>query len=102
MAPYQWGINGAPFGENDPIMITKGQRVRLDLANMTMMTHPFHIHGHTFGLIGSGLRKDTVLLPPMETIGIELQADNPGDWAAHCHNIYHAEAGMMIGLNYRA
>ena len=102
MAPYQWGINGAPFGENEPIMITKGQRVRLDLANMTMMTHPFHIHGHTFGLVGSGLRKDTVLLRPMESIAVELQADNPGDWAAHCHNIYHAEAGMMIGLNYRA
>ncbi|AXG14415.1 multicopper oxidase family protein [Intrasporangium calvum] len=102
MAPYQWGINGGPFGENEPIVITKGERVHLDLANMTMMTHPFHIHGHTFGLLSSGLRKDTVLLRPMETIAVELQADNAGDWAAHCHNIYHAEAGMMIGLNYRA
>ncbi|MDN5797734.1 MAG: multicopper oxidase family protein [Intrasporangium sp.] len=102
MAPYQWGINGGKFGENDPIMFSKGQRVRLDLANMTMMTHPFHIHGHTFGLVNSGLRKDTVLLRPMETIAVELQADNAGDWAAHCHNIYHAEAGMMIAMIYRA
>lgn len=101
MAPYQWGINGAKFGQNDPIMINQGQRVRLNLANMTMMTHPVHIHGHTFGLINSGLRKDTVLLRPMETMAVELQADNPGDWAAHCHNIYHAEAGMMIAMNYR-
>lgn len=101
MAPYQWGINGAKFGQNDPIMISQGQRVRLNLANMTMMTHPVHIHGHTFALINSGLRKDTVLLRPMETMPVELQADNAGDWAAHCHNIYHAEAGMMIAMNYR-
>ena len=102
MAPYEWGINGAKFGQNEPIMLKAGQRVRLELSNMTMMTHPFHVHGHTFGLIGSGLRKDTVLLPPMATIPVELEADNPGDWAAHCHNIYHAEAGMMIALNYRS
>lgn len=101
MAPYEWGINGTKFGDNDPIEVSKGQRVRLDLVNMTMMTHPFHLHGHTFGLISSGLRKDTVLMPPMASIPVELQADNVGQWAAHCHNIYHAEAGMMIALNYR-
>ncbi|EWT07750.1 copper oxidase [Intrasporangium chromatireducens Q5-1] len=101
MAPYAWGINGAKFGDNDPIVLTEGNRVRLDLTNMTMMTHPFHIHGHTFGVIGSGLRKDTVLLPPMASIPVELQADNVGNWAAHCHNIYHAEAGMMVELKYQ-
>ncbi len=101
MAPYQWGINGAKFGQNEPIEIRQGQRVRLDLVNHTMMTHPFHLHGHTFALTGSGLRKDTVLIRPMESIPIEVQADNSGTWMAHCHNIYHAEAGMMIALTYR-
>jgi len=43
---------------------------------MTMMTHPLHIHGHTFALAGSGLRKDTLLLRPMESTPLELEADN--------------------------
>jgi FtsP/CotA-like multicopper oxidase with cupredoxin domain len=64
------------------------------------MVHPLHIHGHTFGLVGSGLRKDTVLVRPMESLPIELQADNPGSWMTHCHNVYHGESGMMIALEY--
>ncbi len=47
-----------------------------------------------------GLRKDTVLMAPMQSLAIDLEADNPGDWMIHCHNIYHAEAGMMIALKY--
>lgn len=71
------------------------------MLNMTQMTHPMQIHGHTFAL-PSGLRKDTVLVKPMSSLAVDLQADNPGSWMTHCHNIYHAEAGMMIALNYRA
>ena len=78
----------------------EGQRLRLNVMNMTMMTHPLHLHGHTFAL-PTGLRKDTVLLAPMQSMTLELDADNVGDWMVHCHNIYHAEAGMMIGLLYR-
>lgn len=101
MQPYQWGINGASFGKNQPLTVRAGQRSRLNLANMTMMAHPVHLHGHTFAL-PSGLRKDTVLLAPMQSLPIDLDADNTGDWVIHCHNAYHAEAGMMIALNYRA
>lgn len=100
MMPYRWAINGAPYGKNDPLLINEGDRVRLELMNMTQMTHPMHIHGHTFAL-PSGLRKDTVLVKPMSSLAVDLQADNPGNWMTHCHNIYHAEAGMMIALNYR-
>ena len=100
MSPYAWGINGAPYGQNEPIMVEPGQRLRLDVVNQTMMIHPLHIHGHTFGLVGSGLRKDTVLVGPMESLPIELQADNPGSWMTHCHNVYHGESGMMIALEY--
>lgn len=99
MKPYRWGINGARFGENKPLSVKAGERLRLDVKNVTMMTHPLHLHGHTFAL-PSGLRKDTVLLAPMQSMPIELDADNAGSWAVHCHNIYHAEAGMMIALNY--
>ena len=67
MRPYRWGINGAVFGENDPIRVNRGQRVRLVIRNMTMMTHPLHLHGHTFALSDSGVRKDTVLVPPMQS-----------------------------------
>ena len=100
MAPYRWAINGAPYGKNDPIVIEEGDRVRLQLMNMTQMTHPMHVHGHTFAL-PSGLRKDTVLIKPMSSLSVDLQADNPGSWMTHCHNVYHGEAGMMIALNYR-
>lgn len=100
MTPYVWAINGAPFGQNTPLEVTAGQRLRLQVANMSMMTHPVHLHGHTFAL-ASGLRKDTVLVRPMESMNLDLQADNPGEWMIHCHNIYHAEAGMMIALGYR-
>jgi len=99
MQPYQWGMNGAVFGKNTPLTVKAGQRLRINVMNMTMMTHPLHLHGHTFAL-PSGLRKDTVLLAPMEQLPIDLDADNAGDWMIHCHNIYHAEAGMMIGLRY--
>ncbi len=100
MSPYAWSINGAAFPKNDPLLIEPGKRVRIQLRNTTMMAHPMHLHGHTFAL-PNGLRKDTVLLKPMQSLAVELQADNPGNWMAHCHNIYHAEAGMMAALVYQ-
>ncbi len=99
MKPYVWTINDAPFGQNSPIDVAQGQRLQLDVTNATMMTHPVHVHGHTFAL-PNGLRKDTVLLPPMGQMKLDIEATNPGVWAVHCHNIYHAEAGMMIALRY--
>lgn len=99
MSTYEWAINGAPYGKNEPITIESGERVSMQITNMTMMTHPVHLHGHTFAL-PNGLRKDTVLLTPMQRMVVELEANNPGNWAAHCHNIYHAEAGMMAALVY--
>ncbi len=101
MKPYAWGMNGTTFGLDTPIRTSPGRRVRLQMANMTMMAHPMHIHGHTWSLPGNGgLRKDTVLVLPMQTVTADLQADNPGKWAFHCHNIYHAEIGMMTSLQY--
>ena len=102
MAGYRWTINGKTFDEADPLEVRQGERVRLRLHNMTMMFHPMHVHGHTFGLRATGVRKDTVIVRPMQSIEVDLDADNPGQWATHCHNIYHAEAGMMTTLSYRA
>lgn len=101
MRPYQWAINGAPYGQNTPLSIREGQRARILATNQTMMSHPLHIHGHTFAL-PSGLRKDTVMLAPMESFALDFDADNPGRWAAHCHNAYHQEAGMMTEIDYES
>ena len=68
---------------------------------MCIRDSPLHVHGHTFAL-PSGLRKDTVLMAPMQSVAIDVEADNPGDWMVHCHNAYHGEAGMMIALEYRS
>lgn len=102
MSDYRWTINGKTFDDADPVDVRQRERVRLRLRNMTMMFHPMHVHGHTFALAGTGVRKDTVIIAPMRYLDVDLDADNPGQWALHCHNIYHAEAGMMTTLSYRA
>ena len=102
MMNYQWGL-GAPESGGATLPIKLGQRVRLELTNDTSMWHPMHLHGHTFQLLtgaGNGPRKDTVIVPPMSTVTLELLADNPGQWMLHCHNAYHAEAGMTTTLSY--
>ena len=99
----RWLINGKTFGEHDPLELRPGERVRLAMRNESMMFHPMHLHGHTFAVAapsGRGLRKDTVNVLPMQTVSVDVQADNPGQWALHCHNIYHAELGMMTVLSY--
>jgi len=102
MAPYRWTINGKTFPDTDPLPIEAGQRVRLRFQNMSMMFHPMHVHGHTFALVRGGARKDTVIVRPMQTVEVDLDANNPGQWATHCHNIYHAETGMMTTLAYQS
>jgi FtsP/CotA-like multicopper oxidase with cupredoxin domain len=102
MAPYRWTLNGKTFPDADPLQVEAGQRVRLRFQNRSMMFHPMHVHGHTFGLVKGGARKDTVIVRPMQTVEVDLDANNPGKWATHCHNIYHAETGMMTTLSYRS
>ncbi|MGX0630883.1 multicopper oxidase [Corynebacterium afermentans] len=99
MVPYQWGLR--IDGADSPGTVQEGQRLRMRMHNPTAMPHPMHLHGHTWALPGSdGLRKDTVLLRHGETMIADLIADNPGEWAFHCHNAYHIETGMMSSLRY--
>ena len=102
MAPYRWTINNKTMTEAEALSVVQGERVRLRFVNHSMMFHPMHVHGHTFSLAQGGARKDTVIVRPMQALEVDLEADNPGQWATHCHNIYHAEAGMMTALSYRA
>jgi len=104
MMSYRWVINGRPYEKTKPLPVRQGERVRLTIDNQTMMFHPVHLHGHTFAVRGRGTpgpRKDTVVVRPMERLAVDLVADNPGQWAVHCHNAYHAEVGMMGVLSYR-
>ncbi|MCI9886910.1 multicopper oxidase family protein [Micrococcales bacterium 31B] len=101
MMPYAWSMNGKPFGENAPLVATAGERLRLNVKNTTTMVHPLHLHGPAFELVDSGLRKDTLLLKPMESRQIDLDPE-VGEWMVHCHNVYHGEAGMMITLSVKA
>ncbi|AII11278.1 multicopper oxidase family protein [Rhodococcus opacus] len=103
MSGYRWTINGATYDQHTPLEIAEGQRVRLRFVNQTMMFHPMHLHGHTFQVVGdhgAGARKDTTLVLPNQTVEVDLDADNPGQWLVHCHNLYHGEAGMMTTLSY--
>lgn len=101
MMPYRWTINGKTFTNAEPLLAREGERVRLRMVNQTMMFHPMHVHGHTFALRDGGPRKDTVIVTPHQSVTVDLDADNPGQWMTHCHNIYHAETGMMINLAYQ-
>ena len=107
MSSYRWTINGRGFDagqlRDSDLQLREGERVRMRFVNESPMFHPMHLHGHTFQVQqrrGAGPRKDTAIIRPMETITADFEADNPGQWALHCHNIYHAEAGMMTVLSY--
>ena len=103
MAPYVWTINGRTYDKTVPLTVAAGQTTRLRVMNHSMMSHPLHLHGHTFQLGaagGTGTRKDTILVPPMAGVDITVLADNPGRWMLHCHTAVHMEAGMMTRLDY--
>jgi FtsP/CotA-like multicopper oxidase with cupredoxin domain len=104
---YEWSINDTVFDHDNPLRdslpVNPDQRVRLRFRNDTSMFHPMHLHGHTFqvrGRNGPGARKDTVIVLPGEALEVDVDADNPGQWLTHCHNIYHGETGMMSVLSY--
>ncbi|WP_149182038.1 multicopper oxidase family protein [Streptomyces sp. TRM49041] len=103
MAKYDWAFDGKPYTADQRHAVKAGERVRLVFRNETTMWHPLHLHGHTFALanVAGGSRKDTAVILPNGALTVDFDADNPGLWMLHCHNVYHAEAGMMTVLGYR-
>lgn len=98
MQRYQWNLGG----DATRLFIRSGERVRLIMRNKSPMWHPMHLHGHSFAVVDySGVRKDTVNVLPKQTVTIDFDADNPGQWAYHCHNVYHQSLGMMTTVSYR-
>lgn len=104
MERYLWSINGRTFSQETTIPVKRGEVLRLEMANDTMMHHPMHLHGHFFRVIeGKGDRsplKHTVDVPPMGRRTIEFEANESGDWLFHCHVLYHMDAGMMRVFSY--
>ena len=107
MERYMWSFDGVKFSDaKQPIAFTLGERVRVNLVNDTMMAHPIHLHGHYFELVtGHGdhaPRKHTGNVQPGGKVTFDLTADAEGDWAFHCHMLYHMHAGMMRIVSVRA
>ena len=100
MERYIWTLNGAKFGQAEPIGLRYGERVKLTFVNETMMAHPMHLHG-MFMELDNGQPADrvpdksVVSVAPGKTYSVLITADQAGEWAFHCHLLYHMEAGMM-------
>ncbi len=108
MMNYVWTLNGTAFGKDTPLALRQGERVEILLRNATDMAHPMHLHGHVFQVVAidgtplAGALRDTVMVPIRASVTIAFDADNPGHWALHCHNLYHMLAGMMTSLRYES
>jgi CopA family copper-resistance protein len=99
MQRFIWGFDGKKFSEAGPVHFDHGERLRIVLSNDTMMAHPIHLHG-MFGELEAEngevlVRKHTFVVQPGKQLSYLVTADNPGQWAYHCHLLYHMEAGMF-------
>ena len=105
MSRFIWTINGHKFGDEGfkPLQLDYGERVKLTFKNTSMMAHPMHLHG-MFIQLDNGQpaerlpNKHTVNVPPGKSYSVLLTADEPGEWAFHCHLLFHMAAGMMTKL----
>jgi FtsP/CotA-like multicopper oxidase with cupredoxin domain len=99
MERFIWGFNGEKFSDAEPIRLKLGERVRILLVNDTMMEHPIHLHG-LWSELENGKNefrpyKHTLNVKGGERLSFLVSADTPGQWAFHCHLLYHMEAGMF-------
>jgi FtsP/CotA-like multicopper oxidase with cupredoxin domain len=111
-------FNGKSFPSTEPLLVGRGERVRIRLGNLGPMSHhPIHLHGTSFYVTGtdSGFvpasaqhPENSVLVPVGGTRTIEFVHDEPGDWAMHCHMTHHVMTQMghgvpnMVGADTRA
>lgn len=102
-----WTFNSKVFPAIEHLVVRTGQRVRIRIANLSMWNHPIHVHGHRFYVTGSdGGRwpgsawrpETTEIIGVGQTRDLEFIADNPGDWALHCHMSHHTMNAMGHGI----
>ncbi|MDZ7699105.1 MAG: copper oxidase [Deltaproteobacteria bacterium] len=101
-------FNGKVFPDTYPLVAKLGDRVRIRLGNLSAMDHhPIHLHGYAFEVVETdGGRvpvsarwpETTVLVPVGSVRVVEFVADNPGDWAMHCHMTHHTMNQMGHGF----
>jgi hypothetical protein len=100
-------FNSVLYPKIESLVVKTGERVRIRLANVMMNSHPIHLHGHEFLVTRKGAQRlprsaqyteVTISVAPGETRDIELIADNPGDWAFHCHKSHHVMNQMQHDL----
>ncbi|TIX50269.1 copper resistance system multicopper oxidase [Alteraurantiacibacter aquimixticola] len=108
MERYMWSFDGRKFSAvtDAPIRFGFEERVRVTLVNDTMMAHPIHLHGHFFELVNGAEarrqpKKHTLVVQPGSKATFDLTANEAGDWAFHCHLLYHMHAGMMQVVTVR-
>ncbi len=109
-------FNSRVFPGTAPLVVRMGDRVRIRVANLSMDSHPIHLHGYNFRITGTdGGRipltgqwpETTVNVPPGTTRDVEFVANAPGDWALHCHKNHHVMNAMshtvpnMIGVKQK-
>lgn len=107
-------MNGKVFPETATLRVRYGETIRIRLGNLSMDSHPMHLHGHEFRVVagdGSNIPvpwfKNTINVAPGETWDIEFHANNPGTWAFHCHKPHHTTnehktdmGGMFTTVKY--
>lgn len=104
MERYMWSIDGIPFDEAPPLKFNYGERIRVTFINDTMMNHPMHLHG-VWSDLETGdenhiPRKHTIVVQPGAKISYRVTMDARGDWAYHCHMLYHM-GGMFRRVQIR-
>lgn len=96
-------FNSRVFPGTDPWVVKKGERVRVSFGNLSMDSHPIHLHGYDFeevstdgGTVPKSARRPetTVHVPTGSTRTIEFVANVEGDWAFHCHKSHHTMNAM--------
>ena len=100
-------FNSTVWPGTDPLVVKKGQKVRIRLGNLSMDSHPIHLHGYEFAVTAQGAKRMqpfnqydavTINVPVGDTRDIEFVANEPGDWAFHCHKSHHTMSGMEHAL----
>ena len=105
MEAFMWGMDGKKFSESgEQPKVRVGERVRFTLVNDTMMEHPMHLHGVFMEIVNGAdvahqPRKHTIQVKPAERLSFDFTYDEPGNFAFHCHVLYHMEMGMFRFVN---
>lgn len=98
-----WTWNARVFPGIDPLPVRLGDKVRVRIGNLSMTNHPIHLHGHSFAVTctdggwipESAQYPETTTDVPVGAIRVfDVLADNPGDWAFHCHKSHHTMNAM--------